>query len=243
MNVGPGQYRVAMTPDEVALVAAFGSSALTGAVSLGVVWVREWQRQKASNRAALRAAVTELLSRSLAIAMRARTMGETMKLRSGLKEGLDVALRHRKPTDPLELHDWIARDMVPLNTALSELWTRADQEGVRLANEVVNKCSDLLGVSTARQKADGWERMRRWAMGERWTPGMVAENDRAMRELAHARKRFADHARAQLGHEAVELFLLEAPAAPEAPSMNGSGVDGRTVGGDGARRSAIARPG
>lgn len=86
---------------------------------------------------------------------------------------------------------------------------RADQEGVRLANDVLGKCADLLGGSTARQEADGsWERVRRWALGERWTPEMITENDRAMKALAHARKRFADHARARLGHEAVELFAI-----------------------------------
>jgi hypothetical protein len=174
-----------MTPAEIALVAAFGSSALTGAASLGVIWVQEWRRRKAADRAALRSALTELLSRSMAVAMRARTMGETMKSRSGLKEGLDITLHHRKPVDPLELHDWIAQDLVPLNTALCELWTRADQEGVRLANEVVRKCTDVLGASTARQEADSsWERVRRWALGERWTLAMIAENDRAVKELA-----------------------------------------------------------
>jgi hypothetical protein len=96
--------------------------------------------------------VTELLSRSLA-AMRARAMGETMKFRSGLKEGLDVTFRHRKPADLLELHDWMAQDLAPLNTALSELRTLADREGVQLANDVVGRCSDLLGASRAAQPA------------------------------------------------------------------------------------------
>ena len=50
-------------------------------------------------------------------------MGETMRFRSGLKEGWDIALRHRKPVDPLELPDWMAQDLVPLNEVLSELWT------------------------------------------------------------------------------------------------------------------------
>jgi hypothetical protein len=198
-----------MTPDEVALAAALGSSALTGAAALGVVWVQEWRRRKAADRDALQGAVTELLWRSMAVASRARALGEAMKFRSGLKEGLDVTLHHRKPADPFELHDWLAQDLVPLHAALSELWTRADQDGVRLANELAGKCGDLLGVSTARQQADGsWERARRWAMGDRWTSGMIAANDKAMVELAQARKRFAEHARARLGYEAVELFLL-----------------------------------
>ena len=179
-----------MTSADIALVAALGASALTGLASLGVVWFQEWRRGKASDEDALRASVQELLSRSMAVAMRARSMGETMRLRSGLKEGFDVAMRHRKLVDPLELHDWMAQDLVPLNAALTEIWTRDNQEGIRLANDVVNKSMDLLGASITRQQADGsWERLRRWAAGERWTAEMIAEYNRAMQEFAQARKR------------------------------------------------------
>lgn len=211
-----------MTPTEVALTSALGASFLTGLASLGVMWVQEWRRGKARERAALHTAMTELLSRSLAVAMRARALGEAMKVRSGLKEGLDVTMGSRKPVDPLEVHDWIAQEVIPLNTAVAELWTRDDQEGIRLANEVVNKCTELLGVSTARQPAnDRLGRVRRLLAGERWTPEMIAENDRAVHELALARKRFADHARARLGLDAVELFTL--PEAEEKPeSLDGS---------------------
>ena len=103
---------------------------------------------------AARSRKQKLLARSLAVAMRARALGEAMKIRSGLKEGVDVTMRNRKPVDPLEVHDWMAQgEVIPLNSALAELWTRDDQEGIRLANDVVNKCAELLGVSTARQPA------------------------------------------------------------------------------------------
>jgi hypothetical protein len=102
--------------------------------------------------------------------------------------------------------------VIPLNTALAELWTRDDQEGIRLANDVVNKCAQLLGVSTARQPTnDGLGRARRWVVGDRWTPEMVTENERAVQELALARKKFAEHARIELGEAAVELFTLPEP--------------------------------
>lgn len=206
-----------MTTAELALTSALGASFLTGLASLGVTWVREWLRGRANGRAALRASVQELLSRSLAVAIRARTMGDTMKSRSGLREGLDVTLRQRKPIDPLELHDWMATDFAPLNAALSEIWTRDDQEGIRLANNVVNKCAVLLSASTARQQADGWGRVKVWATGEKWTPKMTEAYDSAMRELARARKDYADYARARFGVDAVELFTsAEADDMPKA---------------------------
>lgn len=134
-----------MTSAELAIIAALGASALTGLASLGVVWFQEWRRKKASDQAELQTAVTELLTQSMAVAMKARAVGETMKLRSGLKEGFDVAMRHRKPRDPLELHDWMAADLGPLSAVLSAIWLREDQEGVRLANDVVNKCAIFSG--------------------------------------------------------------------------------------------------
>lgn len=128
-----------------------------------------------------------------------------------------MAFRHRKLVDPLELHDWMVQDLASLNAALSEIWTRDDQEGVRLANDVVQKCANLMGASTARQTADGWERLRVWAAGERWTPEMTKAYDDAMRELVHARKRYADHVRTRFGLDAVELFTSgEAGDKPKA---------------------------
>jgi hypothetical protein len=208
-----------MTPAEVAITAALGASFLTAAGSLGVVWVQALRSGKAQDRAALRAAVRELLSRSIAVALRAQTMGETMKLRSGLSEGLDVTLHLRKPADMMEFHDWMAQDLVPMHAALDEIWTRWDQDGVRLANDIVGKCMDLLGTSTATQPArTGRERIRKWVVGERWTTEMRDAHQAAIEELAHARKRFADYARVQLGLSAVDLFAQVGQPGEHAPA-------------------------
>jgi len=149
--------------------------------------------------------------------MRARAIGELMKQRSGLKEGLDVTMRHRRPVDLLELHDWMDKDLAPMNVALSEIWTRWDQEGVRLANDVVLKCMDLLGAATTRtQGGSGWERVRIWAAGERWTPELIAANDAALQDLARSRKRFAECAHYMLGQGPADLFAqVESTAAGE----------------------------
>ncbi len=196
-----------MTPAELTVIAALGASALTGLASLGVVAFQEWRPGKASDQDALHAAVIELLSRSLAIAMRGQAMGYTMKIRSGLKEGFDIAMRQRKLVDPLELHDWMAQDWVPLNAALSEIWARWDQEGIRLANDVAGKAADLLGACTTTTPArSGWEHARIWAAGERWTPEMAADAQRAVQDLAHSRKRLADYARDKLCMARVDLF-------------------------------------
>jgi hypothetical protein len=205
-----------MTPAELAITSALGASFLTGFASFGVMWIQQRLQSKGSDRAALAASAQELLARSMTVATRSRAMGDTMRFRSGLREGWDVALRQRKPVDSLELHDWMAKDLAPLNAALTEIWTRDNQEGVRLANDVVNKCAALLGASTVRQPAEGLERLRRWAAGEQWTPEMTKAYDDAMRDLVRARKRYADHVRARFGLKAVELFTsAEADDAPK----------------------------
>lgn len=217
-----------MTAAEIALTAALGSSFLTGFASLGVMWFQDWRRGKADSATALHSAVMEVLSRSAAVALRGFAMGETMKVRSGLKEGFDIALRHRKPVDPLELHDWLAQDYVPLNAALSDVWIRCDQEGVRLANEVVAKCTDLLGVSVARQPVHSAQgRVALFLRGERWTDDMRTEHQRAAEALAEARKHMADYARRKLGQAPADLFVRDASLR----ESDDSGADRQTVSG------------
>lgn len=236
MSVHPDTVPL-VTSAEVAITAALGASFLTGFASLGVVWVRELLRRRTANRAALHAAMVELLNRSLAFAARARAVGDTMRLRSGLTEGLDVTLHHRKPVDPLELHDWMAQDLAPLITALSEIWTRCDQEGIRLANDVVNKCMDLLAASTTLPAGSRSQRIRTWAVGVRWTPQTLAAYDRALKDLTAARKRFGEYARGKLGRDAVDLFAqVEKPETGAAsqsarrPSLRPGSVKDSIVG-------------
>lgn len=204
---------VIMTQVWAVVTAALGAALLTSLGSLGVVRLQEWLRGKASDGDALHRAVLEVLSRSMAVAFRGQTIGQAMKVRSGLGEGLDIMLHIRKPLDHMQFHDWLAQDVVPLNTALAEIWTRWDQEGVRLANEVVDKCLNLMSAYTALQPvASGRERVRQWTVGERCTPEMLAENERALKDLALARKRLADYARAVLGLPTVDLFAhVESP--------------------------------
>src|SRR5260370_501649 len=89
-----------------------------------------------------------MLSRSMAVSMRAQAMGETIRIRSGIGEGVDVTIGLRKPSDMFELTDCMAQDMAPLNAAWSVIWARGEQEMVRLANALLAKCGDLIGAST-----------------------------------------------------------------------------------------------
>jgi hypothetical protein len=149
-------------------------------------------------------------------------MGDAMKTRSGLGEGVDVLMHQRKPLDPLEIHDWIAQDMAPLTAAWSVIWARGDQELIRLANQLLDGCAGLLAASTARMPADTYgTRLRRNVAGERWTPEMRAEVDQKMKELAHAREQLAQYARTMLGMAKAELFGHQAESAEAAATDQG----------------------
>jgi hypothetical protein len=212
-----------VTPAELAVIAALGASALTGGASLCVVALQERLRGRRTDRDVLLTAVIAMLSRSMSVMTRSQAMSQQMKMRSGLAEGVDVALRLRRPTDSLELHDWLAIDMAPLNGAWSVIWAHGDQETIRLANALLDKCGDLLRAATCRNPADAMAaRLRRWARGEKWTPELQADLDRAVKDVAHAREHLAQYARRHLGLPAVELFGHEPPVAQKQLEIQGS---------------------
>jgi len=201
-----------MTQAELAVVAALGASALTALASLGVVALRERLRRKATDRETLIAAITAMLSRSISLSLRAQMMGEAMKIRSGLGEGIDVLTHQRKPLDPLEFHDWLAQDVVPLSQAWSVVWARGDQEMVRRANALLASCNELMDVSTARMPAATLPaRVRRQVVGERWTPEMIEELLAARKAMAHAREQLAQYARTILRLPEAKLFGHDSP--------------------------------
>jgi hypothetical protein len=191
-------------------VAALGASALTAVTSFLLIAYRERHADRASARSALHKAVVELLTRSLAITLQAKTAGDMMKVRSGLIEGVDIATHTRKPLDHLELHDWMFREWGPLTTAWGEIWTRGDQKLIRLANDLIDCCAEIAGVSTEHQPAATTpERVRRYLVGERWTKEMLSAHEASLKRLAHARRDLALHGRANLGVGPVDLFTSD----------------------------------
>jgi hypothetical protein len=207
----------------IAVIAALGASALTGAASLWVTWYREHLRGKATRRDELAAAVTEMLSRSMAVMMRAQAIGQQMRLRSGLIEGFDVTLKIRKPADVQEFHDWLAVDYSPLSAAWSLIWTRGDQETIRLANQLLDACGTILGSATARNPATTLSaRLTRLVFGEKQTPELQDDLQQAITGVAHAREQLARHARKVLSLPEAKLFGHETPAAAAPALPDGS---------------------
>jgi len=131
-------------------------SAITGAVTVFTgrterahdKQMRKEERDAASQtelRRERKAAYTELLTASMAIVQTASIMRLVMMTRSGLKEGVDIVMRLRKPVDPFEMGGWLRKDWDPLFAAWSHIWAIGSPEAVAKANRLLDTAVEVLG--------------------------------------------------------------------------------------------------
>ncbi|MET8255863.1 hypothetical protein [Micromonospora sp. NPDC005197] len=175
-------------------LAALLGSAITAFASLFVVWVHGRIRRRQRERAELQRAYVLVLSGALRLAHKAEALRQTGYWRSGLPEAGNDLLGGHKPLGPMMLHDWLARDMVTVEAAWSEIWTRGDQDGIALTNGLMTAFN---GVLAAALRASGTEPFE-----------SSDEMTIASRRLGEARRQLALHARraAKLGPRDVDLF-------------------------------------
>lgn len=119
------------------VVAALGSASLTIIVTFGLDAWRAHRASKDAHKDRLRSACVQLGSHALAFAFRAHALYLTSIFRSGIGEGLDVVLYHRKPLDPMELSEWLSTDLRPMLAAQSLIEVIADEDLVRSAADLV----------------------------------------------------------------------------------------------------------
>ncbi|MHB8289438.1 MAG: hypothetical protein ACYDEY_09415 [Acidimicrobiales bacterium] len=119
------------------VAAALGSAFLTIA---GTFWLEQWRlgrAGKAAHNDRLREACVQMGAHALSLVLRAQALYLTAIFRSGIGEGLDIVLHHRKPIDPMELADWLAVDLKPMLEAQSLIELTAGEELVRAAAGLV----------------------------------------------------------------------------------------------------------
>jgi hypothetical protein len=186
------------------VVAGLGGSALTGLVAWGLGERQAAQSRRERQQQERRKAYSELLGHSTQVLQLAAALHQTMAARSGLVEGIDVALHHRKPMDPWEL--WLSMQgaVAPLNLAWSDVWTVGSSDGIRLANALIDRCADVISTATSRGEGRGGLAQR--VAGEKWTQEQLDAWDADQKALARARRDLALHARHELGFEVAEVF-------------------------------------
>lgn len=191
----------------IPVVAALGASALTGLVAFGLddVRARRERRERLKERRQL--AYAEMISHAAALALAAGSMSLTAKLRSGLVEGMDIVFRHRKPIDPLDLHDWLMKELGPMLDAMAEIWVVGTPKAVVAANELLQKCNRVLEQGTTR--GESGSSLVRYLFGEKWTTTQAEAFQEAINEMADARKVLAEVARVEMNMEFAHLFASE----------------------------------
>lgn len=119
------------------------------------------------------AAYHQLTSRSLTFAARAQALRDVMQLRSGLKEGLDVAVGRRRPVDLLELHDWISKDFAPVNDAWSKIQMIAPRKPLARPANCSTPVPTLLALLLRRAM-----RTADWQSPSKGSPGQLSSRKR-----------------------------------------------------------------
>lgn len=197
------------------MVAALGSSLLTGGAGFGTIWWQQRSRDKATALAEISEAYHQLIASSLSFVIRARTLRDAMRSRSGLGEGLQVTLGIRQPLDPFEFHDWFAHGFEPINQAWSKIEVIGSPEAVATATQLLNACADLVG--TAGQPGTGRGKIATALEGLEWT----AEEQQALQfeveRIVKCRSEFVRIARQELGRPVVSprLDLAAEPGSPD----------------------------
>lgn len=220
--------------------AALGASALT---IVGSFWLERWRGRQAartSRHEQLRAACGQLNSHAISLALRSNALYLTTVLRSGIGEGFDVVLYHRKPVDPLELTGWLLPDWEAIAQAQMTIELFGDEDLIRSAADVVLRAMAVLEASTnAFQRADDparprWRRAVRHVYSNlvplRRSDAVERAIQERIREMGRSLRQFASLTRKRLGvndPDAVirafpELFADEQPTAgPETADLAG----------------------
>ncbi|WP_147437484.1 hypothetical protein [Micromonospora musae] len=199
------------------VVAAIGASLLTGLATFGVLWVqRRWSARDAAQQERI-AAYQDLLARTMTLALRADTVRQTMRFRSGLAEGLSITLRQRRPLDSFELHDWLSEDWRPVSDAWSQVHVVGSQQAIDVADRLLDACGDLLAAATAfDQSRNSFMRVVR---GEAPSDEQAEPYQAALRRMAGERVALARLARDEAGNEKVVFAFDRAMAEAEAEAV------------------------
>lgn len=187
------------------VAAALGSAFLT---VIGTFWLERWRADRAAHAATsdrLREACVQMASHAQSLAFRAKALYLTTVLRSGIGEGLDIALYYRKPLDPMQLSDWLSLDITPILQAQIVVEVAGDRELMQGAADLVLAASEVLGKATA-VRTPGADptlgQLRRFVRGllpVRRDPEVEDAVQHAVRQLGQQQRRFARLTRDRLG--------------------------------------------
>lgn len=192
----------------IELYAVLGGAVIGAAATYFGGWAHDRRAGKAAEADFRRQSYVDLLSRSIDLASRTRTLLSVAKLRGGLQEGASILLYHRKPLDPIALHDWISLAWQPLFDAWSRVWISGDSEAIRLANTLIDKCADLLSALSSTPPASRRAKLRECVLGPDISRQLPIYEEH-LREVAAARRELAEFVRRETKRPTAELFSAD----------------------------------
>jgi hypothetical protein len=179
------------------VVAALG----TGVIGFGGILWQQFRRDRRATLAEKSDAYYQLIAHSLSFAVRAGTMQNTMRVRSGLNERMDLTLRLRRPLDPMEVHDWFAQGYEPMNQAWSKIQVVGSVDAVRVAKELMDACADMVALAGELGGARG--PFGTYLRGLEWTSDQEEALKATTNRMIEHREALIELARKDLGHGPV----------------------------------------
>jgi hypothetical protein len=206
-----------VTNFEAVLAGSITTGVFALGVALGIALVQGRSARRGERDERRRLAYSQLLAVTGVTLHTAHALRNTVEFRSGLKEGWDVAMHHRKPLDPLELDSHLRRDTEPLYQAWSAVWVVGTQEAIRIANDLVARVSDVVGAATG--PGDARSGIIRFMAGEKWSQDQIEAWKTQIAALAKVRRDFVLLARRELGSEVAEVFTVPGDASTPPPAL------------------------
>jgi len=182
-------------------VAALG----TGVIGFGGLLWQQRHRDRVAAKTKRREAYHQMIAESLTFSIRAQSLRQTMRSRSGLADRLDVGfrvrprqpvemeLRSRPPFDAMEFHDWLAKGFESVNEAWSWIEIIGSAEAVEVATQLLDACADVVRVATEIGSAHG--RIYSGLIGMQWTAEQAKALEKATNLVAQHRRAFVQIAR------------------------------------------------
>lgn len=186
------------------VIAALGSSLLTGLIAFGLEWWRSRSADKAALAERRSRAYSALLAQSTAVMSLARDLHSLIEVKSGPREGINVALRISSPVDFFELTKWSSAALNSLFEAWSEVWAIGSKEAIAEANSLVTRCAEVMGTGVQLGKARPI--LLAGLIGQKWTQEQLDDWQKAMQDLAESRRKLGMIARKETGIEVADLF-------------------------------------
>jgi len=192
------------------LVTSAVTSCLGWLATVGV-WLLQQRRSDRDARIAARsAAYADLARLSLDFLLLVGSIAETLHLRTGVKESWAVFVGHRRPVEPLEFFTVMREQFKPLNAAWSTVYAHGSQEGIRLADDLLLACGDLMTAATSGNEDRPY--VARLVFGEKWTDNKSAQYQGAADRVARIRADLLHLVRAESGRDPVS-FAIDSPAS------------------------------